>query len=310
MRPRSALILAAGLGTRLRPLTELRAKPAMPLDDEPIVRRTLRQLAAASIDRIIINLHHRPETIAALVGDGSDLGVRVRYSWEQPVVLGSAGGPRLAVPLFEEDTFFIINGDTLSDIEFGALAATHAASGATVTMAVVPHPAPGRYGGLRLAPDDAVVGFSGPDPGADLWHFIGVQIASARAFASLTPGEPAETVRALYPALIAAEPGRVRAFRSEARFQDIGTPADYLETSLAIAREHGRDMPAPGRGVQIAPDAHVARSILWDEVVIGPRAHLTDCIVADGVTIPPGAHYSRAVIMRGEGELIVSPLDR
>src|SRR5215471_9714767 len=94
-----ALVLTAGLGTRLRPLTLVRAKPAMPVAGEPMVRRIVRWLATAGVSDVVLNLHYLPETIARVVGDGSDLGVRARYSWEQPLVLGSAGGPRLALDI-------------------------------------------------------------------------------------------------------------------------------------------------------------------------------------------------------------------
>ena len=92
-----ALVLTAGLATRLRPLSLVRAKAAVPVAGTPLVLRILRQLAAAGITDAVLNLHHLPHTLAAVVGDGSDVGVRVRYSWEMPV-LGSAGGPRHALP--------------------------------------------------------------------------------------------------------------------------------------------------------------------------------------------------------------------
>src|SRR6476661_4739124 len=95
----TAMILTAGLGTRLRPLTGVRAKPAIPVAAEPMVRRIARWLAASGVTDIVLNLHHLPETIAAAMGDGSDLSVRVRYSWEQPVLLGAAGGPRQALEI-------------------------------------------------------------------------------------------------------------------------------------------------------------------------------------------------------------------
>ena len=124
-----ALLLTAGLGTRLRPLTYVRAKAAVPINGEALVRRVIRGLAAAGIAELVLNLHHRPASIAALVGDGSDLGVSVRYSWEQPV-LGSAGGPRRALPLLvdsDDETFLIVNGDTLTDVDIRALVARHRA---------------------------------------------------------------------------------------------------------------------------------------------------------------------------------------
>ena len=123
-----ALLLTAGLGTRLQPLTYVRAKAAVPINGEALVRRVIRGLALSGISDLVLNLHHRPASIAALVGDGSDLGVSVRYSWEQPV-LGSAGGPRHALPLVtdsDDDDFLIVNGDTLTDV--GRLVAPRAPS--------------------------------------------------------------------------------------------------------------------------------------------------------------------------------------
>src|SRR6188474_1845090 len=123
-----ALVLTAGLGTRLRPLTLVRAKPAVPIAGEPLVRRIIRWLRAKGIADLVLNLHHLPETIASAVGDGTDLDVRVRYSWEQPEVLGTAGGPRLALPLVGGGTFLIVNGDTLTDVDVPAMVASHQAS--------------------------------------------------------------------------------------------------------------------------------------------------------------------------------------
>src|SRR2546427_2831641 len=136
---RHALILTAGLGTRLRPLTDVRAKPAIPVAGQPMIRRIIAWLALHGVDDLVLNLHHRPETLTAVVGDGSDLGVRARYSWEQPRVLGSAGGPRLARPLLDGDALLIVNGDTLTDLRLGDFADAHAASGALVTLALVPN---------------------------------------------------------------------------------------------------------------------------------------------------------------------------
>src|SRR5262249_44827398 len=135
---RHALVLTAGLGTRLRPLTDVRAKPAIPVAGEAMIRRIIRTLVGHGIDDLVLNLHHRPATIAAVAGDGNDLGARVRYSWE-PEILGSAGGPRLARSLIGSGTFWIVNGDTLTDVSVDALSEEHAASGARVTLALVPN---------------------------------------------------------------------------------------------------------------------------------------------------------------------------
>lgn len=292
-----ALVLTAGLGTRLRPLTDVRAKAAVPVNGEPLVRRVVAWLASHGIRDQVLNLHHKAETITAVVGDGSDLGVRVRYSWEHPV-LGSAGGPRHALPLLGDggrDRFLLVNGDTLSDVSIPAVVDAHAASGALVTMAVIPNTRPDKYGGVLVNADGAVTGFTRAGSAEPSFHFIGLQVASTQAFEALPDGAPAETVGALYPKLIAERPGSIRAFVAEASFRDIGTPGDLLETSLALAAAEGPCFF--GRRTVVPSSARLARTLLWDDVVVGRDAHLTDCIVADGVRIPDGARLERCAVI-------------
>ncbi len=314
-----ALVLTAGLGTRLRPLTDVRAKAAVPVDGEPLARRVIRWLVSHGITDLVLNLHHRPDTIAALVGDGRDLGARVRYSWEAPV-LGSAGGPRRALPLLTEaargdrraqQTLLLVNGDTMTNVDVAALGARHRQSGARVTMALIENPRPDKYGGVVLDGDGRVTGFTRRGTSTPSFHFIGVQAVEADVFAPLEDGVPMESVGGVYPRLIAENPGSVAGFVSDATFQDIGTPADLLDTSLALAAAAGRDgQPARGARVEVHPSARVTRSCLWDDVRIGAHAELDRCIVADGVAIADGARYSRCAIVDGGDGLIVHSLDR
>ena len=232
------LVLAAGLGTRLRPLTLTVAKPALPVGGTPLIRRILEWLGREGVTDAVLNLHHLPETIAAVVGDGSDLGVRVRYSWEQPVVLGSAGGPRHALAIIGQSTFFIVNGDTLTDLALAPLAAAHMMSGAKVTLALTRNREPERYGGVVMTEGGHVTGFVPPGtPAAGSYHFIGVQAAQADVFAPLTDGEKANLfTRGVYERLIASAPGSVRGYGCDAAFWDIGTPEDLARTNAAFTR--------------------------------------------------------------------------
>jgi NDP-sugar pyrophosphorylase family protein len=313
------MVLTAGLGTRLAPLTDLRAKPALPVAGVPLAGRILRWLAAAGVADAVLNLHHRPETITAAIGDGSAFGVRVRYSWEQ-VVLGSAGGPARALPMLDADRFFLVNGDTLTDLDLRALAAGHADSGAAVTLAVVPNPAPLHYGGVSVDDQGRVTGFSAPGPSNRGWHFIGVQVAEAQVFAALDPQRPAATIGGIYSALVARTPGAIRAFRCHASFFDIGTAADYLDTCLAFGRAEGLGDVLAGARTAVEPGAHVARSVLWDDVAVAAGAAVDECVVADGVRIPAGLRLARRVVTLGgtrdagaddgrAADLLLSPLD-
>lgn len=295
-------MLTAGLGTRLRPLTCARAKAAIPVNGEPLVRRVAAWLAGSGIRDQVLNLHHRPESIASVIGDGSNLGARVRYSWENPV-LGSAGGPRHALPLLLDggrDTFLLVNGDTLTDVSVAAILDAHAASGALVTMAVIPNPRPDKYGGVMVSDDGRVTGFSRRGSTEPSYHFIGVQAVSKATFDGLPDGVPAESVGALYPRLMAERPGSIRAFVSNATFRDIGTPADLLETSLALAAVEGSR--STGDRCSIAPSAHLTRTVLWDDVSVGAAAHLTECIVADGVRIPDGVRLEWCAVIAAAGQ--------
>ena len=286
-----------------------------------MIRRIIGWLVSRGVTELVLNLHHRPETITAVVGDGSDLGASVRYSWEQPTVLGSAGGPRLALPLIGVDPFFIINGDTLTDVDLAGLAEAHARSGALVTLALVPNRAFDRYGGVVLDDEQRVTGFVGRGPSAEgSYHYIGAQVAHADAFAAIRAGEVARSIGGIYDTLMANGSASLRGFVSEAEFWDVGTVADYWQTSRAFAERSaagGMGTGAllsqwscrPGRW-RIDPSARVTDTILWDDVEVGARAVIEECILTDGVRVPPDAAYRRAVIQHrhDHGDMIVSPL--
>jgi len=278
-----ALVLTAGLATRLRPLSFVRAKAALPVGDRTIVQRILGWLAGYGVTDAVLNLHHLPHTITTMVGDGAGDGVRVRYSWEVPV-LGSAGGPRRALPLLGSSSFLIVNGDTLTDIDVPALVEAHHASGALVTMAVVANHDPRKYGGV-VVEGTAVRGFVRAGSSERSYHFVGVQAVDAAAFASVPDNLPYESVAQLYPSLIAERPGSVRAFVTEGEFFDIGTPADYLSTCLQF-------------------DPRDDECVVWDDVEMPPDSRLRRCIVTDGVRVPAGARWENMTIRVARGELM------
>ena len=335
-----ALVLTAGLGTRLEPLTYIRAKAAVPVNGETLARRVIKWLVSQGVRDLVLNLHHLPSSITASVGDGSDLGARVRYSWENPV-LGSAGGPRRALPLLTDPQatshqpeassrkptannqqpaassqrptansqqpaassqrpFLIVNGDTLTDVDIATMMASHTASGAAVTMALIPNPRPDKYGGVVVEDGRWVSGFTRAGAGQRSYHFVGVQIAEARAFESLPDGVPSETVNGIYPEMMASNRHSIGAFVCDASFRDIGTPSDYLDTSIHLAGVEGDRLASGVRG-EIAPTASIVRSAIWDDVRIGDRAELIDCVVCDGAVVPAGARYRRCAIVPAGG---------
>ena len=320
----TAILLAAGFGTRLAPLSAVRAKGALPVAGDILLRRQVRWLAAAGVRHVVVNLHHRPASITGRVGHGDDLGVDVRYSWE-PMVLGSAGGPRRAFDLIDAPRAFIVNGDTLTDLDLGALAGAHARLGGLVTLAATPDARPG-YNALVLDDDGRWLGVArhGQPVAAALAgrrqvHFIGVQVAERAAFDGVAADAPSEVLKQVYPALIARAPSAVRVVPGAVAFHDIGTPAEYLRTVRTIADAEGVALDR-GRVTQVAAGAVVRDSVLWDDVHVAAGAEVHGCVLADGVRVPAGARLSHAAVIRrtdalgampghAQGDLWIAPLD-
>jgi mannose-1-phosphate guanylyltransferase len=283
------LILTAGLGTRLDPLTRLVAKPAVPLGSRTLIERVLDWIRRQGIEEVVLNLHHRPATLTGVVGDGAHLGLRVRYSWEQPV-LGSAGGPRHALPLLDGDPLLMVNGDTLSDVDLAPMLEAHHRSGADVTLAVVPNPAPDHYNGITRDEAGRVTGFVPRGRAAGSWHFIGVQIAARRVFEALADGIPAETIGGIYRDLLASGPGRLHGWTARTTFTDVGTPRDYLAAALAFGAE-------PAGSAQPGRLAGLRQSVVWPEARLAADVSLDECVVAGPVRLPAGFQARRAVVV-------------
>ena len=289
-----AIVLTAGLGTRLSPLTAVRAKPSVPVAGIPMVLRVLQWLASQGVPSVVLNLHHKPDTVTRIVGHGDAIGIRVQYSWE-PRILGTAGGPRKALSLLGR-RFFVVNGDTLTDLSLSDLQRRHDSVSADVTLAVTNNPDPSRYGGVVVGSTGFALGFR-PASQRPSRHFVGVQLAESKIFQTLREGERAATIGGIYDTMIANDTGRIATHDVKAAFHDIGTPADYLAASLDIARAEGRESLPIGERSHVLPTAVLTRTIVWDDVTIPDGCRLTDCIVADGVELPSGTVCDHAIIV-------------
>lgn len=287
-----ALVLCAGVGSRLDPITRLVAKAAVPLAGRTLIERVLDWLAAERVGDVVINLHHKPETIAGIVGDGAHLGMRVRYSWEREI-LGSAGGPRRALPLLDAETFFIINGDTLCGVNLGDVLDGHLRSRADVTLVLVPNPARDHYNGV-VVDGGRVVSVIPKGHQEPTWHFIGIQIVRASLFSSLEDGVPAETMSELYRAHFIARDWHIRAHCIDLPFIDVGTPDDYRRAALRLA--DAGDHSVVEHGAPVAASSRVRRSVVWSGARIGAGVSLDECVVLDGVTLDAGFQARQSVL--------------
>src|SRR3982751_5962221 len=134
-----AMILAAGFGTRLFPLTIDRTKPAIPFLGKPLVGYVAEYLAQFGTSDVVVNLHHQPQSVIDALGDGSSFGVKIDYTIEQPAILGTAGALDNARDCLEDDTFLVVNGKIITNIDIKAALENHHASGALATMILKPN---------------------------------------------------------------------------------------------------------------------------------------------------------------------------
>ena len=287
------IVLTAGLGTRLDPITRVVAKAAVPMAGKTLVERVLEWLKREGIEDVVLNLHHRPESITAIMGDGSELGLRVRYSWER-VLLGSAGGPKQALRLWPTLTgsCLIVNGDTLTDLALAPLIEAHRASGARATLAVIRNTRPDHYNGIRANADRTVTEFVARGHMEPTWHFVGIQVVEADVFDRIAPGEPAETVSGLYRDMVREAPGSVMVWPVDAPFLDVGTPADYLAAVFSLA---GSDVVIEGDS-KVDPSAVLHRCVVWNGARVAAGARLTDCVVMCGADVAEGTTATGQVL--------------
>jgi len=292
------MLLAAGLGLRLRPLTLLRAKPALPVLNRPLIHWTLEALAAAGVDEVVINVHHLPRSVTDAVGDGSAFGLRVRWSREREI-LGTGGGPRRARRMLGEGPVLLVNGDMLMELDLGRLVARHRRSGARATLGLRPNPDPRRYPPVITAPGGRVLAIRGQPPGArgTASMFAGVHVLDAALLERLPPGF-SDTVGDLYPGLIAAGE-RVEGLRLQGLWLDIGTPALYLEAHRKLLRRRRAEAGAVAPGARLGDGVRLRRASVGAGAVIGEGARVEDSVLWDGARVGAGARVRGSVVTRG-----------
>lgn len=201
-----AVILAAGFGSRLRPLTDQVPKPLLQAGGCPLIAYSLALVRAAGIRDVVVNLHHRGDLIRAALGDGAAYGVHIRYSEENPI-LETGGAIRHAEPLLAGEAFVVLNSDIVIDLDLRALIAWHGARGALATMVLRADPEAARYGAIEIDAEQRIRRFLGQPatvaaPLTPLM-FTGVHVFEPGVFAHLGHGRFSIT-RETYPAMLRA----------------------------------------------------------------------------------------------------------
>ncbi len=303
-----AMILAAGFGTRLFPLTIDRTKPAIPFLGKPLVGYVAEYVAKFGFRDVIVNLHHQPESVKDALGDGSMYGVNIQYTLESPDILGTAGALDNARDLLSGETFLIVNGKIITDIDISAAVETHRKSGAIATMVLKENHRREKFTIVNTA-DGFVTGFGDfarpltegeiRDTEHELFvplMFTGIHILEPEVFDYIPRGVYSDIVPSFYsPAF--REGRKIAAHITDANWYELSTMPRYLDISLAMLEASDVFV---GNECRIDATAEIRDSILWDNVTIAEDVHLYRTIVADDVVIPKGSHFENAAIVRAE----------
>lgn len=282
-----AMILAAGLGTRLRPLTLEIPKPVVPVLGRPLCGYTIKFLHAHGAAEFLLNLHHGPETVRERVDAWAAGRFPVSYVFE-PEILGTGGGIRNAREFLREGTFVAANSDVIARFPLGEALSRHRETGALATLVLFPDPEK-RYTPVRVREDGRIAGFGDEAPaGAFEGFFTGYQIIEPELLAHIPPGRQSCIVRETYAPLI-ARGAPVYAFFSSGSFLDFGTPADYLDGVIALLGERTDGERKDGNRVFISPGAEVDPG-----AVVGP-----DAAIEAGAAVGAGARVRRAIVWPG-----------
>ena len=313
------MVLCAGFGTRLRPLTDKIPKPLVPLCGLPLLRYNLALLKGAGVTAVVINTHHlgaEMENGAREIAAALQLDLEV--SREEKHILGTGGGVRKAAALLGAGTFFLLNGDMLFDVDLAAALESHRKAGAVATMVLAPYPRGASYGAVetdagmnvrRIAGRGAAV-----EPGLSKMHFTGVHVVEPELISRLPPEGESDINRTAYVRLI-HDGARVNGFLQSGYWGDLGAPRSLLRANLDVMEGRvplerfrpgadpfaGASEPLPGvrvhAGARIDPSARlVAPALIHAGAVVAAGTQIgPDAVLGTNVRVDIGASVLRAV---------------
>lgn len=303
-----AMLLAAGLGTRLKPLTDLRPKPVVPVANRPLGAFAMDHLARIGVRSIVANIHPRPELVEKLLRGHCPDGVDLAFSRET-TLLGTGGGLRKAHARFEDRTapVIVMNGDTLFAPDLSEAYRQHLALGAVATMILRRTPDPARFGAIGIDSEGWVRTLLGAPSASDLTEelmFTGVHILAPEAFEDMP--ESGCVIRSAYRRWVDAG-APVLGIVDDSPWADLGTVSDYHRVNLELASGFRR-WPGvePVEGSLLTTDrvSPASRSAIRNSVVG------RDVEIAEGVSIDACVVWPGSVITRSASRAVITPEHR
>lgn len=340
-----AMVLCAGLGTRLRPITHVFPKPAVPLLGAPLLRYALATLRAAGIREVGINTHHLPGVMEEVArAECGRAGLALTVSREEGEIQGTGGGIRGLNDFLRGGDFAVLNGDVLFALDLAPVLEAHRNSGAAATMVLLPMPAGERFNPVEVDAAGAVRRIAGQGPGGPRltpWHFSGVHVMTSAVFGFMAATGPEDINRDVYVKMIGSGL-TVRAHVLEDRaayWSDLGTPARYAATHqhllfgqapmerfgaanpFTLPRGAGNYWAHPsaqlqdvkvsgpawfGEGVALGRGVRIGAAVSVGPFArVGDGAQLNRVAVLDGAQVPGGRLFEDAIVF-GDGQLVSS----
>jgi NDP-sugar pyrophosphorylase family protein len=324
-KPLKAMILAAGFGTRLLPLTKTVPKPMVPVLNRPLLEHTIDLLRSFNIKDIAVNVHHLPDQVIEPFGDGSQLGVNLKFFREEKI-LGTAGGIKAAQRFLENGPFMVINSDIIVDIDLNRVLEFHRGKQSCLTLVVREDASPKKYDPIEIDKDNRIVHFVGassmelPDNTRRVM-FTGIQIMEPEIFSRIPAGQFCGTTEHIFPDMI-QEGLPVFGYLHDDYWIDMGNREQYLKVHKDALDGKTQLTPGPrgrlegpaiippvfagndcviepntkvgphvvlGNGCRVKANAVVENSVLWDGVMVGSGCVVKQSILGNGVTVSDNA---------------------
>lgn len=322
-----AMILAAGVGSRLDPLTRQTPKPMVPIVNKPVITHIIDDLKKHGITQIMVNLHYLGDVIADYLGDGSRFGIPITCVQEDQL-WGDAGSVKRAEEFFKDGTFLIVGGDDISDMDLSALFQFHADRRATGTIALTDVDDPSQFG-IVLTDDDGRINRFLEKPKGEVFSKTantGVYVLEPEVFDLIPPNTFYGFGNDVFPQLLAS--GKpFYGFRTHSYWKDVGNIGVYRQTNFdALSGKVEVSLPMPkqsegvyvgdnttvdpsatlqppvalGHNVTIGPGASLGpNAIIGDNSAVEANASLVDTIVWDNATVQAGTHLERCIVGHG-----------
>ncbi|GJL77566.1 MAG: hypothetical protein NPINA01_05550 [Nitrospinaceae bacterium] len=320
-KPLKAMILAAGFGTRLMPLTQKIPKPMVPVLNRPLLEHTIELLRSFDIRDIAVNVHHLPEQVIDHFGDGSQFGVNLHFSREEKI-MGTAGGIKAAQGFLESGPFLVINSDIIVNIDLNRVLDFHRQKGSCLTLVVREDASPKQYDPIEIQEDGRIVHFVGassmdvPEPTRRVM-FTGIQIMEPEIFSRIPAGQFCGTAENIFPEMI-QEGLPVFGHLHQDYWIDMGNRVQYLKVHRdaldgktllkagAPEKPQGSGITPPvvtgencvietdakigphvvlGNGCRVQKNAVIENSVLWDGVTVNADCVVKGSVLGKGVTV-------------------------